>query len=782
MASAVNGSGQVVGRSTPSDGSVRAFLWQNGAITRLGEPATYSSVANGINVSGQVVGRITADSPHAALWQNGLLTDLGTLGGTSSEAFGINAAGRIVGYSSLPSNARHAFLWQNGAMTDLGSLNGESQAFGINDAGQIVGWSSVSVPSGAADSHAFLWQNGVMTDLGALGGHYSSAAAINASGQVAGDSDLNVPATGPHHCFLWQNGVMTDIGTLGNGACLAHGINSSGQIVGEVVFSTSSHAFLWQSGVPSGVMTDLGPILGGNSVAATAISSPGVLFDPVPDLLIGPAVTTDTNLLSSFGTPVGGAAADGVTQVVIKIPAASVNDQVTVTLFNDQSLSGQNILPNEDGGLGKPGDTSFSGSQTTVTAQSTNTGAMAFAIYRAPVDFARQTSTGFKLGVCKGVTDTDDRLACRAVSLQIQDVTAGGSPITVPIAIVRPPVVLVHGLWSTQDETWGNFSPLSSSTGSDPRFHVGFASYSYPVGNLIAASIPSFLVSTANMRANSLGYQFNASWVLNQIALGINDIKLGRNPLGIPVAAVQADIVAHSMGGVITRTLALQSAFLGDSSYGQGIVHKVITVDTPHLGSPLAGDLLANENSCVRNLFAVGDNFAISAVSLSSGAVYSGAIGDLQGDGTGATLSPALARLTQPGPHTLPTALIAGVATNSNYSGLSNATVTKKHFIVTRVCGDFTAHDPLAVLLNSSTGWPSVFNNQPSDVVVPFSSEVNNLAISTNSQFTGYIHSPGIAELGFTGSTIVDAGAVPTRVIELLNTPVTQPDFNLLNP
>jgi probable HAF family extracellular repeat protein len=782
MASAVNGSGQVVGRSTPSDGLVRAFLWQNGAITRLGEPATYSSVANGINVSGQVVGRITADSPHAALWQNGLLTDLGTLGGTSSEAFGINAAGRIVGYSSVASNARHAFLWQNGAMTDLGSLNGgTSLALGINDAGQIVGWSSVSVPSGAADSHAFLWQNGVMTDLGALGGHLSSAAAINASGQVAGDSDLNnVPATGPHHCFLWQNGVMTDIGTLGNGACLAHGINSSGQIVGEVVFSTSSHAFLWQSGVPSGVMTDLGPILGGNSVAATAISSPGVLFDPVPDLLIGPAVTTDTNLLSSFGTPVGGAAADGVTQVVIKIPAASVNDQVTVTLFNDQSLSGQNILPNEDGGLGRPGDTSFSGSQTTVTAQSTNTGAMAFAIYRAPVDFARQTSTGFKLGVCKGVTDTDDHLACRAVSLQIQDVTAGGSPIAVPIAIVRPPVVLVHGLWSTQDETWGNFSPLSSSTGSDPRFHVGFASYSYPVGNLIAASIPSYPAGTiAKARANSLGFQFNASWVLSQIDLGIRDLKSGKNPLGIPVAAVQADIVGHSMGGDITRTLALQPNFLGDPNYGQGSVHKLITIDTPHLGSPLPTDLLMPENSCVRSLFALRGMPGFNAVNLSSGAVYSGAIGDLSGDGTGATLSPALALLTQPGQHALPTALIAGIATNANYSGLSS--LTSIGHDVFNICGDLIFHNPLATLL-TPTGWPSVFGNQQSDAVVPFSSEVNNLTVPTNDQFTGYIHSPGFTRLGFTGPTIVDAGAVPTRVIQLLNTPVTQPEFNLLNP
>jgi pimeloyl-ACP methyl ester carboxylesterase len=407
---------------------------------------------------------------------------------------------------------------------------------------------------------------------------------------------------------------------------------------------------------------------------------------------------------------------------------------------------------------------------------------MAFAIYRAPADFARPTATGYKLGVCNGATDTDDHLACRAVSLQVQNVSAGGAPITIPIIIARPPVVLIHGLWSNTEETWNNFSPLYSSTGSDPRFYVTFADYSYPVGNQITASIPSFPIGTAKVRANSLGYQFNASWVLTEIAARVIDLKLGKNPLGIPLAAVQADVVGHSMGGVITRTTTLQLGFLRDGNYAQGDIHKLITVDTPHLGSPLAGDLLANENTCVRNLFARADNFAINAVSLASGAVFSGAIADLQGDGTGATLSPALATLTQPGPHTLPTALIAGIATDANYSGLSTAAVTFKLFAVTRLCGDFGTHDPLAILVNSSTGWPSVFNNQSSDVVVPFSSEVNNLTISAKSIFTGYIHSPGIGSLGFTGSTIVDAGLVPTRVIELLNTPVTHPDFNLLNP
>jgi probable HAF family extracellular repeat protein len=58
------------------------------------------------------------------------MTGLGTLpGGSSSLADGINAVGQVVGYSDS-AGGQHAFLWQNGAMTDLGTLPGDSSASG----------------------------------------------------------------------------------------------------------------------------------------------------------------------------------------------------------------------------------------------------------------------------------------------------------------------------------------------------------------------------------------------------------------------------------------------------------------------------------------------------------------------------------------------------------------------------------------------------------------------------------------------------------------------------
>ena len=47
------------------------------------------------------------------------------------------------------------------------------------------------------------------------------------------------------------------------------------------------------------------------------------LLDPVPALLSGPMVTTDVNVLATKGRVVQGVAADGVTEMVLRVPANS---------------------------------------------------------------------------------------------------------------------------------------------------------------------------------------------------------------------------------------------------------------------------------------------------------------------------------------------------------------------------------------------------------------------------------------------------------------------------
>jgi len=424
----------------------------------------------------------------------------------------------------------------------------------------------------------------------------------------------------------------------------------------------------------------------------------------------------------------------------------------------------------------------------------TNNGAMAFAVYRAPIDFVRTTSG---TGVCNGKQAIDDQLACRSVSIQIQDQASGIQSAT-PVMIARPPVALIHGIWDNAT-TWNSFLPLfSSGLSADPRFYICALDYSYLVGNQISTTIPSyspllgFAVSGAG--ANSLGFAYNAYQapaglsVSSSIQAMVQAFKSGSNPLKIPVAAVQADIVAHSMGGDITRTLPLQPGFLSDNTLGQGNIHKVITIDTPHLGSPLAIDLLQDGNTCVRNLLAAAGNIAFASVTL-SGQNVNGAVGDLQGDGQGGSLSTALSNLQKAGVHPLPTALISGVVNSTNLNSLTTSGATN---VILQVCGNLGS-DPLARALTPS-GWPTVFG-QASDAIVPLSSQLNNTSPNATQEFFGFVHSGGTENLGFTGPAVVPSLSdvqnpnfanqvqqIPNDVITLLNTPVTQPAFNSLNP
>ncbi len=167
---AVNNAGQIVGESRTSSGEYHAFLWENGAMTDLG-----NFTPLGINDQAQVVG--TAPDGLAVLWQNGVLTPLGSLGGDYFAQSGnaIAASGGIVGSARGLTdglNYTRSFL-SNGPMTDLGASNGlNSYAQGINSSGQsvrIVGFNAARYPE--RDYRAFFWQDGLMTDLG-VGGAY----------------------------------------------------------------------------------------------------------------------------------------------------------------------------------------------------------------------------------------------------------------------------------------------------------------------------------------------------------------------------------------------------------------------------------------------------------------------------------------------------------------------------------------------------------------------------------------------------------------------------------
>jgi hypothetical protein len=470
------------------------------------------------------------------------------------------------------------------------------------------------------------------------------------------------------------------------------------------------------------------------------------LLDPVPTLLSGPMVTTNVNVLASKGRAVEGSSADGASELVLRVPADAAGEQLTFTVINDQGEQSSSAA--EDGGLATIGSASFSLSQLTVTAVSTSQGPMAFAIYGAPVDFPRPEGQ-------------DSNATERFISLKVLAVDTGLFSSTL-VTLLRPPLGLIHGLWGSP-ASWDDFTPLIT----DPRFTIGFANYSQVIGGQIKSYKPSVpvwaLSSVKSAQANSLGFAYNAPVVLKQLAAFVNQFKAGTNPENIPVAAVQVDIVAHSMGGDITRTFPLVKGFYGNTTFGLGGVHKVITIGTPHWGSPLAPLLLDNNNECVRGVLTTSGSPSFTSVTFKNGTTTTGGVFDLQGDGFGGSLSAALQALQNPIPHPLPTALIQGLESQTQLDGLNSSPVAAS---IRLLC----AGDYLAAHL-TSTGWPEIFN-QESDSIVPALSEVAGLTDFT--LVNGVIHSSSAEELGFGPPAELDAaGGIPAVVTGLLNTPVT---------
>jgi pimeloyl-ACP methyl ester carboxylesterase len=502
---------------------------------------------------------------------------------------------------------------------------------------------------------------------------------------------------------------------------------------------------------------------GYESAQLVVVPFPAVtLLDPVPALLSGAQVTAAKADLATKGRVVMGIAADGVAQVVLRIPVLSDGGTVTAAVFTDQcsnpsmptitSCAAASTDTNDYGGLfaaGNPPSTSgplVSGAVATVDP----TTGMAFVVYQAPIDFVRPSFSA-----------SDSLLASRTVYVALLYSDSSSTEYAIqflPLTIVRPPVVLVHGLWGS-DADWDTFAQLISDPAQ--RFNIFRVDYATPVS--VSASIPTYSSALlAQASGNTLGFSYNATSVLLQINTFLTAFKVGSN-----VAAVQADIVAHSMGGNIVRTAVLQGAFKSSKDYDAGPVHKLITIGTPHLGTPLASELLSASNACIRNeIFAKHGKLAFSSVALGSPAIsVSGAVGDLEGDGNGGHLSPALTGIESSHPG-LPTAMIAGEMSITQLDAL-NCVICNAWFIRNFVCPS----DQLAVDLTASA-WPGAIGSS-SDAIVPQNSQLDGLSVGPGTTLSPAIHSAGMEKLSFAPPTELDSsGPIPTQVLLLLNTTV----------
>jgi hypothetical protein len=155
------------------------------------------------------------------------------------------------------------------------------------------------------------------------------------------------------------------------------------------------------------------------------------------------------------------------------------------------------------------------------------------------------------------------------------------------IGIVRPPTLFVHGL-ASDPSAWVNLS------------HNYFGNYvTFLTSPLFiykrALTMDPIAVFQKN-GAQLIGGDLNANiQSLDRLNTLQGNLRSMRNDLRY--AANQVDYICHSMGGIMIRTaIGLYPnkffAKAGDpytyKTYGKGFTHKILTLNTPHNGAPIA--------------------------------------------------------------------------------------------------------------------------------------------------------------------------------------------------
>jgi hypothetical protein len=261
------------------------------------------------------------------------------------------------------------------------------------------------------------------------------------------------------------------------------------------------------------------------------------LVDPNPDLIADPEALRLTGVVADLaekGQVVRGYAADGTTPVLVRIEVPG-GDPVEIDLRDERGSR----LPERVGELFPVGGFS---PQNPVRVSPVPHGDRwyALAMIVAPVDFVRDES--------------DTPRAERAVKI---GVTYGDAePVEHEAILSRVPVMLIHGLWSNR-LTW------------DVLADVG----------------PGWIVhATDYEESHAASYTEN----LGRPRAGIRRALELLRSRGI--AGTRCDVIGHSMGGLLTRWYVSDpnGIYRRADNFLHGDVHKLVTVDTPHFGSPLA--------------------------------------------------------------------------------------------------------------------------------------------------------------------------------------------------
>jgi pimeloyl-ACP methyl ester carboxylesterase len=168
-----------------------------------------------------------------------------------------------------------------------------------------------------------------------------------------------------------------------------------------------------------------------------------------------------------------------------------------------------------------------------------------------------------------------DRVINKTIRVNVSDPYNPDARILyeLPIKLYRPPVVLVHGIWTNSCNTWieTNFANKLTEKG----FMYAFADYG-------DHNSETFDPCAVEIKDGKPFGNYGIDSIRNTMKYILNVYH------NFSIAASQVDIIAHSMGGLMARGFVQQSDYLKQDNFMKGSIHRLITIGTPHLGGSLS--------------------------------------------------------------------------------------------------------------------------------------------------------------------------------------------------
>ena len=223
----------------------------------------------------------------------------------------------------------------------------------------------------------------------------------------------------------------------------------------------------------------------------------------------------------------------------------------------------QDVLhPGQPLGSLVPLNSTFEGTAVATHTYTTSEGSQAFVVYSPP-------------GSLFNSQDYDDD--SRTIRLYLIFDPDDGSPdreLLDHIYLHRPPIIFVHGIWSSSD-AW-----IEAGYYGDMARRLGVGSYYV---NYEGQTHVGFNALYPRVKQASL------DWISSYQRRGI--------------ACSQVQVVAHSMGGLLTRTWMREPNFYSAENYNEGSVDMLLTINTPHHGSAFANFYSSKNNFLGRLCF-----------------------------------------------------------------------------------------------------------------------------------------------------------------------------------